>query len=240
MSRKQHLSRLAAPKTWPIKRKGIKWVAKPKPGSHSLKTSMPISVILREVLRVSDSLRETKFLINNKEILVNNNAVRETNFSVGLFDVITFKSTKKNYRVLISRNGKFILNEIPEKEAEIILLRIDNKTKISKGKIQLNFMNGWNLLVDKDEYKTTEVLVYDLKTKKIKEVLKNEKGNIVYFFSGKHNGKVAKLDSIIEKGTLRKQKIAEVINEEGEKWQTTINNMIVVGKKQAVLTLNNG
>ncbi len=238
MSKKQHLSRLSAPKSWPVKRKGIKWIAKPKPGVYSLEFSLPISVVLRDLLHISNTTRETRFMLNSKEILVNNRVITEVNFAVGLFDVISIPKLKKHYRILMSRNNKFVVVEIPEKESTTLLLRIDNKTKIKKGKIQLNLMNGWNLIADKKSYKTKDVLVFDSKTNKIKDVLVAKKGVIVYFFKGKHSGKIAKLDAIRETGILRKNKIARAINDKGEVWETSINNMIVVGKTSPLIKLS--
>ena len=47
---KYHLKRLAAPKTWQISKKGIKFVTKPRSGPHSLGTAVPISVLLKEIM----------------------------------------------------------------------------------------------------------------------------------------------------------------------------------------------
>ena len=58
----KHLSRLAMPKTWKVKRKGIKWVTRPLPGAHSLKQGMPISVLLRDVLKLARTTKEVKKL----------------------------------------------------------------------------------------------------------------------------------------------------------------------------------
>jgi len=48
-----HLSTLAAPKSWPIKRKGIKWITRPKSGPHNLKSSLPLIVVLRDMLKLT-------------------------------------------------------------------------------------------------------------------------------------------------------------------------------------------
>lgn len=36
---RRHLKRIAAPKTWPIKRKEHKWIVRPTPGPHPLKNA---------------------------------------------------------------------------------------------------------------------------------------------------------------------------------------------------------
>jgi len=65
MARKQHLSRLATPSTWPIRRKGIKWIVKPSSGSHNLQYSMPLVVFMRDILQVTKSATETKKVLEN-------------------------------------------------------------------------------------------------------------------------------------------------------------------------------
>ena len=45
MTGKEHLKRVAAPRTWPITRKTSKWVAKPSPGPHSQEHGMPLVVV---------------------------------------------------------------------------------------------------------------------------------------------------------------------------------------------------
>ncbi len=238
MSKKQHLSRLNAPKAWPIKRKGIKWIAKPIAGTHNILTSMPLSVILTEILKISDSRKRAKYLIYNKEVIVNNRSIKEINFPVGLFDVISFPKINKHYRVVIGKNRKFKFIEIPEKEAKILLLRIENKSKIKKGKIQLNFMNGWNILVSKGNYKTGDVVVYDSEKRKEQETLPLKKGSLLYFFGGKKVGSTAKLEEITEKGILKKQKIAIAKDEKGNLSEADLKNVIVVGKDKPAIKLN--
>ena len=68
--RKDHLKRLASPKSWPIKKKGIKWVKRPFPGPHSFKLGLPITIVLREMLCYAKTLKEVRSILNNKEILV--------------------------------------------------------------------------------------------------------------------------------------------------------------------------
>ena len=39
-----HLKRIAVPKSWPIKRKENKWIARPMPGPHSLNHSISLNI----------------------------------------------------------------------------------------------------------------------------------------------------------------------------------------------------
>jgi small subunit ribosomal protein S4e len=238
MSKKQHLSRLAAPRTWPIPRKGIKWVSKPLPGTNSMAYSLPINVVLRDILGIVKTTREVKRFLHTRDILVNNKAISEERFAVGLLDVISIPKLKKHYRIIFTKQGKLNVITIPESEASTFLLKITDKKQLAKDKIQINLSNGWNILVKKDTYKTNDVIVLDTKTRKIREHLQFAINNIVYFTRGKHISKVAKLLEVKETGKLRKQKVAVVENGK-EKWESSIDNLILVGKTKPMIKLTN-
>ena len=237
MSKQRHLSRLAAPKTWPVKRKLTKWIAKPMPGAHNLNMSMPLVVILRDLLNVAATSKEIKKLLNSQAVLVNSRVIREVRFAVGLFDVISIPTVKANYRIIINNKGKLAAIKIPEADANKILLRVDNKRTISKDKTQLNFSNGWNILVKKNEYKTNDVIVFDTKDRKVISKLTLRKDSNVYLIGGKHVGMLAKFAGVRETGTLRKHKIAKVIAGKDE-LESSLENVVVVGDKKPVISLS--
>jgi small subunit ribosomal protein S4e len=237
MSKKQHLSRLAAPKSWPVKRKLAKWIAKPMPGTHSLNKSIPLVVVIRDLIKLTNTSKEVRSLINSRDIFVNNKLVREIRFAVGLFDIISINKTKINYRIIINKQGKLIPVQISDSESNILPLRVENKTTISTKKTQLNFNNGWNLLVDKDDYKTNDVILFDTKTRKISNKLRLAKGSAVYLIGGKHAGIVAKFVEVKETGTLRKHRVVKVISDKVE-IESSLKNIMIVGKDKPVIKLN--
>ena len=57
---KDHLKRLAAPKTWGITRKNTKFITKPVPGPHGMQAGMPLSVLIKEILNYAGTTREVK------------------------------------------------------------------------------------------------------------------------------------------------------------------------------------
>ena len=149
-------------------------------------------------------------------------------------DVISIPKLNKHFRVILNKHKKIALVPITAKEENIVLLKIVNKTKIKRAKTQLNFTNGWNLIVDKDTYSTNDVLFFDVSKNKVVEHLKLTKGNIVYFLSGKHASKVATLKEIKETGVLRKERIA-VVSSGKEEWDTLIKNLIIIGKTKPLI-----
>jgi len=235
MGKKNHLSRLAAPKSWPVKRKGIKWIAKPIPGAHNINYAMPLVVIIRDLLGITHSSKDTKNIVNSGEILVNNQRVRKIRIPVGLFDVLSIPKSKQFYRIVINKKGEIHLIKIDEKDANILPLKIKDKTILKKGKVQLNFTNGWNLLVTK-KFSREETLFFDLSQKKITDSVKLEKGNTIYVIKGRHAGKVAVIEDLKTSGKIRKQKIA-ILKNDKETWETLADNLFVIGKTKPVIKL---
>ena len=77
---KKHLKRLDMPKTWQIKRKGIAYVARPKPGPHNFKLGLPLTVMLRDIMKIAKTKRDVKNILNNNEVLVDGVRRKEGNF----------------------------------------------------------------------------------------------------------------------------------------------------------------
>ena len=61
-----HLKRLVAPKTWPIKRKGAIFVTRQNSRAKS-SYSMPLAVVLRDLLKVAEKSREVKRMLQTRD-----------------------------------------------------------------------------------------------------------------------------------------------------------------------------
>ncbi|MEM4247669.1 MAG: 30S ribosomal protein S4e, partial [Candidatus Nanoarchaeia archaeon] len=208
MAKLYHISRLNAPKSWPIARKGIKWVAKPIPGPHSIYYAMPLNIYLRDILGLASITKHIKKILNDGSVKVNGKVRKELNFPVGLFDVLSIAHLNKHYRVIISENGLLKLIEISASDAKLVPAKIISKTTTRNGKLQINCNNGWNFLADKDDYKAGDVLLFDAEKNKPAKHIKLAEGNTAYIIGGKHVGSVAKLEKFKETGELKKKKIA--------------------------------
>jgi len=226
---KRHLKTIAAPKSWPIKRKEHVYIMKPNPGAHKIEESMPIAIILK-LLNQIKTTREAKYLINQRKISVNGKPVKEMKFPAGLFDVVSFSD--KFFRILYDKRGKLIFKEIGKSEADILLYRIKNKTKLKNNKLQLNFYNGANIIVDKDEYNTNDVLV--ISNMKVKEKIPFEKNFLVYVIKGKHLGSIAKIEEVHQAPPLNKLTKVSI---DKMKVDLPKDYLFVVGKSSSIITL---
>ena len=89
---KNHLKRLASPRTWRIDRKKNVFIVRPKPSGHSYDLGMPLGVLIRDFLNFSSSMRETKKILSNKIVLVDGVRRKDHRYLIGLFDVLSLRS----------------------------------------------------------------------------------------------------------------------------------------------------
>ncbi len=223
-----HLSTLAAPKSWPIKRKGVKWIAKPTPGPHNLQSSIPLIILLRNILKLTKTKRETKKLLNTGAVIINKKIRKEPNFPVGIMDIIEFPKTNQCLMLKLNEKEKFTLVQIKKEDAQYKLYKIINKISLKNKKIQLNLIDGTNLLVEKGDYKTGDTIVYNLLTKKIEKRLGLEKGALIYLISGKHTGVIGTLEEIKKAKDNQPDKI--VFKTDAKKFETLKKYAFVINK----------
>lgn len=193
---KNHLKRIAAPKTWYIGRKESKFITRPMPGPHALHHAMALSVALRELLRVAKSAKESKKIIQHKDVFVDKRKRKDEKYPVGIMDIVEFPQLEEQYRILLDRKGRLTSVKADVKEAATKLARIESKTKISGGKTQLNLLDGRNIIVDKDPYSTGDTLQLSLPDQKILDHFKPEKGALLMLIGGKHSGKIAAIEEV--------------------------------------------
>jgi small subunit ribosomal protein S4e len=189
---KRHLKRIGMPKSWPTKRKGIKFIAKPRPGPHKQKECITIRILLKDILNLAKTSKEVKRILNTNTFLVDNIIRKDSRFPLGVMDTILVNN--KHYRLILNKKGKFKLLPIKKEELQEKISKIIGKRILKKKKTQINFYDGKNLIVEKDSYKPGDSVI--LSKKVIKKHLKFEKGAIIYITGGKHIGEIGKLEEI--------------------------------------------
>ncbi|RKY01045.1 MAG: 30S ribosomal protein S4e [Spirochaetes bacterium] len=227
---KRHLKRLVAPKSWKIKRKGITFVTRPRPGMHSKKNSISLNLVLRDMLGYAKTTRDVKVILSKGGVLVDGKQRKDHRFAVGVMDIIEMPKINKCFRVLLNKKGNLYPTEIKGDETKIKLCKIVGKSVIKKGKIQLNLNDGRNIIIDKNKYGTGDTLVIQLPEQKIKEHLKFEKGSFVYLSGGKHKGESGIAEEI-------KDSIIKVKPKSGESFETSKKFAFVTGKEKPIITL---
>ena len=192
----EHLKSYFAPKSWKVKKKYIKFISKPNPGPHKIEMSLPLCVIIRDILGYAKSMREVKFILQNKNVEVDGIRRNDPRFPVGLFDVLSFKQTGENFRIILNAAGKLDLIKIDKQESSHKICKIAGKTAI-KGKVQLNLNDGKNIVTEDSQYKVGDGVLLELSGKaKIKEKISLDKNALIYLTDGKHIGRTGKVVDI--------------------------------------------
>ena len=224
-----HLKRITAPRSWNVGRKSHFWATKPAPGPHSLEGSVPLVMVLRDYLHVCDNAREARRVLADGKVMVDQRVVRDPKRSVGLMDVVSLPVAKADYRCLLDHHGRLHFSEIKATEAKWKLLRVEGKTTVRGGKTQLNLHDGSNLLYE-SAVATGDVLQVALPGRKIKKVLKFDKGAPALVTGGAHVGTIAPLKEALVTRSPRPNIVYFT------EFETLKQYAFVVGAKKALVT----
>ena len=190
----KHLKRLAVPRSWHIAKKTNTFTVKPRPGPHPVESSLPLGVLLRDYLKVCDTLDEAKNIISAGHVLVDGAAAISYARGIGFMDTISIPKMEAHYRMLVDYHGRLSLQTIPAATAGWKLCRIEDKVTVSGGKTQLNLHDGRNIVVkDASAHKTGDVLKIKLPEQKVMEHFALKAGAPVYVIGGSHTGRIATL-----------------------------------------------
>lgn len=226
---KYHKKRHTSPRSWHILRKAGVFITRMKPGAHTQDLAMPLSVVLKDMVSVANTTREVKRALHLKDVLVDQTRAKDYRRPVGIMDTIHIKDEKKSFRLSLDDHGRICAVKIDDKEAAKKVSRINNKTKLSKGRTQLNLQDARNIIVDKDEYKVGDSVVIELPSQKIVEHLKLAEGSYIMLTGGKHKGTQGKILNLHEDKVLFE-------NKKG-KFTTLKKYSLVVGKTKPAVTL---
>ncbi|MBN1502028.1 hypothetical protein JW930_00660 [Candidatus Woesearchaeota archaeon] len=228
---KKHMKRQTVPKTWPIQRKGSKFITRPVPGK-SFTLSIPINVIFKNILKYCKTTKEVKNILNDKEILIDAKRVLDPRALVGFGDVLSVPISNKFFRLTMSNKGRLNLTEIDKKEANQKPCKIIGKKVLKKGIVQLNLNDSRNILVKKDDYKKGDSIILELPSQKIIEHLSLSPKHVIMLTGGKHTGKTGVVENIKGKEIYFKTISGDTII-------TNKKFAFVIGKEKPLLKIQN-
>jgi len=228
-------------------KKKHKWIIGTEADPHKKEQSVPLASILRDLLGIAKTNKDTKKIIRDRKILVDGRKAKSGRMPVGLMDVISLPDQDKYYRMYFDVYGKLRGKEIDKEEAKTKLGKVIKKSASKGGKIKITMHDGKTLFAD-NNIRTGDTVVISLPDNKITKILKLDNGTLCYIMAGKHIGCIGKLKEII-KTEKSKQKIAKLESKEGE-IITVATYLFVVDKNfienmkkssiSAVLVKNNG
>ncbi|MCX8184276.1 MAG: 30S ribosomal protein S4e [Sulfolobales archaeon] len=239
MGGSRHLKRLAAPEFWPLLRKEVKWAVKPAPGPHSVGRALPLLMIVRDVMGYAKSYREARRLIAEGHFKIDGYVRKDYKFPVGLMDVIEIADTEEFFRVVPVPVRVMTLVPISRDEASFKLCRIEDKTTLRGGKLQLNLHDGKNIEVSLEEAKkltTMSVVKISIPEYKLLEHIPLNKGVLAAVIGGMNTGKVGRVLSI-SGGMRHYRKLVLLEDISGGSFYTSLDKVFVVGVEKPEITL---
>lgn len=219
----RHLNRLASSRYPRVSRKSAKYLAKPRPGRHSLGRSVALLVILRDKFNFAANKNEAKKTIKRGAVEVNGKLIRDERYPVGFGDVLTFKQSKETYRVGIGKYGDIKLEKVEGKEPERTL-KVVGKYLSNGSKLMLRLYDG-SAMNGAKEVRVNDSVV--LSGSKIKSVLKFERGAKCLVVKGTHASEQGVIKEI-KSGSAMNAAAVKVEGESGE-FETLVDNIMVVG-----------
>ena len=237
MGSRKHLKRFKSPKTWPIHQKENTWTVKPAAGPHSIKGSLPLMIVVRDILGIADNSREAKTIINNGEVLVDGRARKDYKFPVGFMDVIQIPKNNGIYRILSDSKGRLLLHEIKEENLEFKLCKVEKISLVKGGKTQLGLHDGRNVLTE-ETLKVGDVVKLQIPDQEILENIAFEEGNIGLVTGGKHTGEIGTIKEInITKSSMSNTVVIETKN---NTFLTLKDYVFVIGNEEPIISLPGG
>jgi small subunit ribosomal protein S4e len=182
-----HQTRQEVTRKIPITRKGTKYVAR---ASSHISNSVPVVIAVRDILALAKTAKEVKAMIKSNLLKINGKAVRDSNESIRIFNIL---EADKKYVLLLLETGRYTFKETKENER---LCKVTSRKLIRGNKIQLNLHDGTNVLGSKD-VKVEDSVYLDF-SGKIKSHVHFEKGKSGIVISGKYQGHIGKIESINE------------------------------------------
>lgn len=228
----RHQKRISVPKSWRISKKANKWITCTRPGPHHNEQSIPLAIVLRDMLGLVDNRAEAKRVLSEGNILVDGIVRKDLRFPVGMFDVITIPLNNTSYRVLLDRKGRLILHKLEDVHANK-LCRINNKTTVKGGAVQLNLSDGTNLIGSND-YGTKDSIILSIPDKKVVKHLEYKVGNLAMIVGGKHTGEIGTIKEI---NTVRSSKHNTVSISGEYDFETIEDYVVVIGENRPEIKL---
>jgi small subunit ribosomal protein S4e len=234
----KHLKRHRSPSHWPIHRKAGVWTTRTKSGPHTLNTSIPATIILRDHLKYAKSASEAKKILIKKKLIVDGKPIVETAFPIGLMDVVNIPDTGEYFRVLPDHGGKLKFLPISADDATFKLYRITGKNSLKGGNTQLNLHDGSNITItsEHDKYKVNDVLKIKISEKEIQDHIEFKEMQHVIITGGRSQGAKGILIGLGPEPGWKKT--ATIRTTDGDDIRTLSQYLFVVGTNEPIIKLD--
>jgi len=240
----RHKKRLSAPITYPIKRKHGTFTINPYPTRSKMEVSIPLGIIMREMLGYAKTLSEVKRILVKGFIKVDGKVQTSYKSALGPMDILEISQTEEYFRLTPYRGKRQLkLHPISKDEAHQKLLRINGKQTVKGKRIQLSFHDGRNYLIDPEEEQQLPVsqlavkdsILFNLENKTIENHYPFAVDSTAMIMGGHNTGVVGRIQEIEPQGG-GKMRTVTLETEEGE-IKTTEGNIFIIGREKPVIEI---
>jgi small subunit ribosomal protein S4e len=228
------VKRQLAPKFWDIKRKESQFVVRVKPGPHPKHRAYPLGMVLRDVLKLTNTMHEAERVLTAGQVKVDGVVRRDANLAIGLMDVIELSSGQV-FRMVPKDSRLLAAVPIDATEAASKLVRVTSKTTIKDKKLQYGFHDGKTLITDQ-KFKVGDTCMIELPKVQVKTHIPFDKGTSVLIISGENAGHIGKIDDIHD-GVFSLPRRA-LVSYEDRSVELPVEMVMVVGSDKPVLKVN--
>jgi len=202
---------------------------KTPPGSHKLRESLPLVILLRNRLKYALTKREVTLILMQRFVKVDNKVRTDTTFPAGFMDVVAIDKVQNgNFRLLYDTKGRFTLQKITPQEAKYKLGKVKRAQLGAKGIPYVALHDGRTIRYPHPDIKVNDTVKVDLETGKIEAFIKFEVGNLVMITGGRNLGRVGVITSREKHpGSFE---IVHVKDAAGQAFATRIGNVFIIGK----------
>ncbi len=240
----RHMKALSAPAVQRIPRKVRPWSTKPSPGPHPVDRSLPLIIVIRDVLKLAETAREATKIVKTRQVTVDGKVITDERYPIGVMDVIGLPSLGAFYRVLPDPTGTLRLVKISKEEAQLKLLRVEGVTTLKGGNFQVHLSDGRNILVKVEDprkpgqlpYKPLDSLLITVPQVTVKDHIEFKEGNLALVIWGRNMGRYGKVESV-SRGWGWSRSVVTLIDSSGNKFETSLDNVYVIGREKPLITM---
>lgn len=225
---RKHMKRVNTPSHWMLDKLSGVWAPRPSSGPHKLRECLPLIVLLRNRLKYALNFAESKCILVNRNVKVDNKVRTEHTYPAGFMDVVSLEKTKENFRLMYDTKGRFNVHKIGNEEAKYKLLRVQKIAKGSQGVNHIVTHDGRTVRFPDPAIKEHDSVKFDLEKGVIDGHLKFTQGNVCMLMGGNNIGRVGVM-------THREKhpgsfEIIHLKDARGEHFATRLTNVMVIGE----------
>lgn len=195
--RDTRVKRQMAPSFWSIKRKEGRFILNTSAGAHSKKSAYPLGIILRDILKVADTMYECEKIVKSGNIRIDGITVRNVAHAIGLMDIIELVPTAQSFRIVPKDSELLVPVDIPDNEKAVKLLKVIRKSTLNTSLYQYGFHDG-KTFRSEQEFSVGDTCLVTLPNKSVVNHIKFEKGCTALITRGENAGRIGKVEDIRE------------------------------------------